>query len=81
MSEAGRRQLNILAEHSRSSDLSDILEEEEEELCSDVLEEKWDLKEHCSRENGEKVSYNNIPIMGILGGNIPFHLQMREKPF
>ncbi|XP_059573340.1 peripheral-type benzodiazepine receptor-associated protein 1 isoform X8 [Alligator mississippiensis] len=54
MSEAGRRQLNILAEHSRSSDLSDILEEEEEELCSDVLEEKWDLKEHCSRENGEK---------------------------
>uniref|UniRef100_A0A8C8VFQ2 TSPO associated protein 1 n=1 Tax=Pelusios castaneus TaxID=367368 RepID=A0A8C8VFQ2_9SAUR len=31
VSEAGKRQLNLLAEHSRGSDLSDILEEEEEE--------------------------------------------------
>ncbi|XP_019341894.2 peripheral-type benzodiazepine receptor-associated protein 1 isoform X9 [Alligator mississippiensis] len=68
MSEAGRRQLNILAEHSRSSDLSDILEEEEEELCSDVLEEKWDLKEHCSRENGEKASGNGDPRSQELPG-------------
>ncbi|XP_064323682.1 peripheral-type benzodiazepine receptor-associated protein 1 isoform X4 [Phalacrocorax carbo] len=57
MSEMGRRQLTLFAEHNRSSDLSDILEEEEEdELSSEALEEKkWDQREPCYRENGEKV--------------------------
>ncbi|XP_068765476.1 peripheral-type benzodiazepine receptor-associated protein 1 isoform X3 [Struthio camelus] len=57
MSEMGRRQLAFFAEHNRSSDLSDILEEEEEEeLSSEVLEEKkWDAREPCYRENGEKM--------------------------
>ncbi|KAM6048963.1 LOW QUALITY PROTEIN: peripheral-type benzodiazepine receptor-associated protein 1 [Theristicus caerulescens] len=57
MSEMGRRQLTLFAEHNRSSDLSDILEEEEEdELSSEGLEEKkWDQREPCSRENGEKM--------------------------
>uniref|UniRef100_A0A8C0AZE1 RIMS-binding protein 2 n=1 Tax=Buteo japonicus TaxID=224669 RepID=A0A8C0AZE1_9AVES len=56
-SEMGRRQLTLFAEHNRSSDLSDILEEEEEdELSSEVLEEKkWDQRESCYRENGEKM--------------------------
>uniref|UniRef100_A0A8D0FF73 RIMS-binding protein 2 n=1 Tax=Strix occidentalis caurina TaxID=311401 RepID=A0A8D0FF73_STROC len=51
------RQLTLFAEHNRSSDLSDILEEEEEdELSSEALEEKkWDQREPCSRENGEKM--------------------------
>ncbi|XP_061868287.1 peripheral-type benzodiazepine receptor-associated protein 1 [Colius striatus] len=55
--EVGRRQLLLFAEHSRSSDLSDILEEEEEdELSSEALEErKWDQRDPCSRENGEKM--------------------------
>uniref|UniRef100_A0A8C9FSR0 RIMS-binding protein 2 n=1 Tax=Pavo cristatus TaxID=9049 RepID=A0A8C9FSR0_PAVCR len=34
MSEIGRRQLTLFAEHNRSSDLSDILEEEEEDELS-----------------------------------------------
>ncbi|XP_009957642.1 PREDICTED: peripheral-type benzodiazepine receptor-associated protein 1 [Leptosomus discolor] len=57
MSEMGRRQLTLFAEHNRSSDLSDILEEEEEdELSSEALEEKkWDEREPCYRENGEKM--------------------------
>ncbi|NXK11989.1 RIMB1 protein, partial [Herpetotheres cachinnans] len=57
ISEMGRRQLTLFAEHSRSSDLSDILEEEEEdELSSEALEEKkWDQREPCYRENGEKM--------------------------
>ncbi|XP_075627815.1 peripheral-type benzodiazepine receptor-associated protein 1 isoform X9 [Balearica regulorum gibbericeps] len=57
MSEMGRRQLTLFAEHNRSSDLSDILEEEEEdELSSEALEEKkWDQRESCYRENGEKM--------------------------
>ncbi|XP_076211114.1 peripheral-type benzodiazepine receptor-associated protein 1 isoform X4 [Aptenodytes patagonicus] len=57
MSEMGRRQLTLFAEHNRSSDLSDILEEEEEdELSSEALEEKkWDQREPCYRENGEKM--------------------------
>ncbi|NXI94013.1 RIMB1 protein, partial [Psophia crepitans] len=57
MSEVGRRQLTLFAEHNRSSDLSDILEEEEEdELSSEALEEKkWDQSEPCYRENGEKM--------------------------
>ncbi|XP_063197869.1 peripheral-type benzodiazepine receptor-associated protein 1 isoform X3 [Chroicocephalus ridibundus] len=57
MSEMGRRQLALFAEHNRSSDLSDILEEEEEdELSSEALEEKkWDQRELCYRENGEKM--------------------------
>ncbi|NXS66725.1 RIMB1 protein, partial [Pandion haliaetus] len=57
MSEMGRRQLTLFAEHNRSSDLSDILEEEEEdELSSEALEEKkWDQRESCYQENGEKV--------------------------
>ncbi|XP_062448331.1 peripheral-type benzodiazepine receptor-associated protein 1 isoform X1 [Rhea pennata] len=57
MSEIGRRQLALFAEHNRSSDLSDILEEEEEEdLSSEVLEEKKrDAREPGYRENEEKV--------------------------
>ncbi|XP_042686315.1 peripheral-type benzodiazepine receptor-associated protein 1 isoform X4 [Centrocercus urophasianus] len=57
MSEIGRRQLTLFAEHNRSSDLSDILEEEEEdELSSEALDEKkWDPREPCYRENGEKM--------------------------
>ncbi|OPJ74317.1 hypothetical protein AV530_014883 [Patagioenas fasciata monilis] len=56
MSEMGRRQLTLFAEHNRSSDLSDILEEEEEdELSSEALEEKkWDQRDPCYQENGEK---------------------------
>ncbi|NXI82294.1 RIMB1 protein, partial [Rhipidura dahli] len=54
--EMGRRQLTLFSEHNRSSDLSDILEEEEEEeLSSEALEEKWDQREPCSQENGEKM--------------------------
>ncbi|XP_053816921.1 peripheral-type benzodiazepine receptor-associated protein 1 isoform X9 [Vidua chalybeata] len=58
LSEMGRRQLTLFTEHNRSSDLSDILEEEEEdELSSEALEEKkWDQREPCSQENGEKAS-------------------------
>ncbi|XP_074830931.1 peripheral-type benzodiazepine receptor-associated protein 1 isoform X10 [Natator depressus] len=57
ITEAGKRQLNLLADHSRSSDLSDILEEEEEEdLCSDLQGEKqWDPRAYCSGENGGKL--------------------------
>ncbi|XP_030392303.1 peripheral-type benzodiazepine receptor-associated protein 1 isoform X9 [Gopherus evgoodei] len=61
IAEAGKRQLNLLAEHSRSSDLSDILEEEEEEeeeedLCSDMQGKKqWDPRAYCSGENGGKL--------------------------
>ncbi|XP_015502204.1 peripheral-type benzodiazepine receptor-associated protein 1 isoform X8 [Parus major] len=57
LSEMGRRQLTLFTEHNRSSDLSDILEEEEEEeLSSDALEgKKWDQREPCSQENGEKM--------------------------
>ncbi|XP_067393819.1 peripheral-type benzodiazepine receptor-associated protein 1 isoform X1 [Emydura macquarii macquarii] len=60
MSEAGKRQLNLLAEHSRSSELSDILEEEEEEeeqeLCAEMQGEKpWDPRAYCSGENGGKL--------------------------
>ncbi|KAM6049342.1 peripheral-type benzodiazepine receptor-associated protein 1 isoform 8-T8 [Chlamydotis macqueenii] len=63
MSEMGRRQLTLFAEHNRSSDLSDILEEEEEdELSSEALEEKkWDQRESCYRENGEKAPSNKDP--------------------
>ncbi|NXC00976.1 RIMB1 protein, partial [Orthonyx spaldingii] len=55
--EMGCRQLTLFTEHSRRSDLSDILEEEEEdELSSEALEEKkWDQREPCSQENGEKM--------------------------
>ncbi|XP_041881782.1 peripheral-type benzodiazepine receptor-associated protein 1 isoform X9 [Corvus kubaryi] len=58
LSEMGRRQLTLFSEHNRSSDLSDILEEEEEEeLSSEALEEKkWDQREPCSQENREKAS-------------------------
>ncbi|XP_010291021.1 PREDICTED: RIMS-binding protein 2-like, partial [Phaethon lepturus] len=57
VSDMGRRQLMLFAEHNRSSDLSDILEEEEEdELSSEALEEKkWDQRDTCYRENGEKM--------------------------
>ncbi|XP_010177767.1 PREDICTED: peripheral-type benzodiazepine receptor-associated protein 1 [Mesitornis unicolor] len=57
LSEMGRRQLTLFAEHNRSSDLSDILEEEEEdELSSEALEEKkWDQRELCYRDSGEKM--------------------------
>lgn len=62
----GRRQLTLFAEHNRSSDLSDILEEEEEdELSSEVLEEKkWDQRESCYRENGEKVTCSRLILEG-----------------
>ncbi|NXB60421.1 RIMB1 protein, partial [Struthidea cinerea] len=55
--DVGRRQLTLFSEHNRSSDLSDILEEEEEEeLSSEAVEEKkWDQREPCSQENGEKM--------------------------
>ncbi|XP_074869767.1 peripheral-type benzodiazepine receptor-associated protein 1 isoform X1 [Carettochelys insculpta] len=56
IADAGKWQLNLLSEHNRSSDLSDILEEEEEDLCSDVQgEERWDPKVYCSGENGGKL--------------------------
>ncbi|NXF77766.1 RIMB1 protein, partial [Sclerurus mexicanus] len=57
LSEVGRRQLTLFSEHNRSSDLSDILEEEEEdELSSEALEDKkWDQSEPCNQENGEKM--------------------------
>ncbi|XP_064893388.1 peripheral-type benzodiazepine receptor-associated protein 1 isoform X12 [Columba livia] len=63
MSEMGRRQLTLFAEHNRSSDLSDILEEEEEdELSSEALEEKkWDQREPCYQENGEKAPGHKDP--------------------
>ncbi|XP_062485697.1 peripheral-type benzodiazepine receptor-associated protein 1 isoform X11 [Pezoporus occidentalis] len=63
LSEIGRRPLTLFAEHSRSSDLSDILEEEEEdELSSQALEEKkWDQGETCYGDNGEKVASNKDP--------------------
>lgn len=50
--------MTLFAEHNRSSDLSDILEEEEEdELSSEALEEKkWDQRETCYGDNGEKVT-------------------------
>ncbi|KAM4886571.1 peripheral-type benzodiazepine receptor-associated protein 1 [Sylvia borin] len=55
--EMGCRQLTLFTDHNRSSDLSDILEEEEEdELSSEALEEKkWDQREPGSQENGEKM--------------------------
>ncbi|XP_073172241.1 peripheral-type benzodiazepine receptor-associated protein 1 isoform X12 [Lepidochelys kempii] len=71
IAEAGKWQLNLLAEHSRSSDLSDILEEEEEEedLCSDLQGEKqWDPRAYCSGENGGKVSGNeDLRLQELLG--------------
>ncbi|XP_029883560.1 peripheral-type benzodiazepine receptor-associated protein 1 isoform X12 [Aquila chrysaetos chrysaetos] len=69
-SEMGRRQLTLFAEHNRSSDLSDILEEEEEdELSSEALEEKkWDQRESCYQENGEKASGNKDPRGQELSG-------------
>ncbi|EMP27877.1 Peripheral-type benzodiazepine receptor-associated protein 1 [Chelonia mydas] len=69
ITEAGKRQLNLLAEHSRSSDLSDILEEEEEEdLCSDLQGEKqWDPRAYCSGENGGKdIRYLNLKFHGAV---------------
>ncbi|XP_030392308.1 peripheral-type benzodiazepine receptor-associated protein 1 isoform X14 [Gopherus evgoodei] len=74
IAEAGKRQLNLLAEHSRSSDLSDILEEEEEEeeeedLCSDMQGKKqWDPRAYCSGENGGKASDNeDLRLQELLG--------------
>ncbi|XP_052659022.1 peripheral-type benzodiazepine receptor-associated protein 1 isoform X9 [Harpia harpyja] len=69
-SEMGRRQLTPFPDHNRSSDLSDILEEEEEdELSSEALEEKkWDQRESCYRENGEKASSNKDPRGQELSG-------------
>uniref|UniRef100_A0A670Y7C9 Uncharacterized protein n=1 Tax=Pseudonaja textilis TaxID=8673 RepID=A0A670Y7C9_PSETE len=64
-SEPGNRPLNILTDHNRGSDLSDITEEEEEEDEKEEEEEKpvsgrpgemkWNPSEYCSRENGDKV--------------------------
>ncbi|NWX15908.1 RIMB1 protein, partial [Aegotheles bennettii] len=64
VSEVGRRQLTLFAEHNRSSDLSDILEEEEEdELSSETLEEKkGDQREPSYRENGEKVTCSRMDL-------------------
>lgn len=63
----GRRQLTLFTEHNRSSELSDILEEEEEdELSSEALEEKkWDQREPCSQENGEKVTCLESCLRGV----------------
>ncbi|NXU35789.1 RIMB1 protein, partial [Drymodes brunneopygia] len=67
LSEMGRRQLTLFTEHNRSSDLSDILEEEEEDdLSSEALEEKkWDQREPCSQENGEKVTCPEYCLWGV----------------
>ncbi|XP_026564239.1 peripheral-type benzodiazepine receptor-associated protein 1 [Pseudonaja textilis] len=64
-SEPGNRPLNILTDHNRGSDLSDITEEEEEEDEKEEEEEKpvsgrpgemkWNPSEYCSRENGDKL--------------------------
>ncbi|XP_025022935.1 peripheral-type benzodiazepine receptor-associated protein 1 [Python bivittatus] len=50
-SDPGNRPLNLLTDHHRGSDLSDITEEEEEEEG----ELKWNPSEYCSRENGDKL--------------------------
>lgn len=75
LSEIGRRQLTLFAEHNRSSDLSDILEEEEEdELSSEALEEKkWDSREPFYRENGEKVTCSRVMLVGSASAAIPCH--------
>ncbi|XP_040388145.1 peripheral-type benzodiazepine receptor-associated protein 1 isoform X10 [Cygnus olor] len=80
LSEIGRRQLTLFAEHNRSSDLSDILEEEEEdELSSEALEEKkWDSREPCYRENGEKASGNKDPRGQELSGSAAWQAPSRR---
>ncbi|XP_035199034.1 peripheral-type benzodiazepine receptor-associated protein 1 isoform X8 [Oxyura jamaicensis] len=80
LSEIGRRQLTLFAEHNRSSDLSDILEEEEEdELSSEALEEKnWDSREPCYRENGEKASGNKDPRGQELSGSAAWQVPSRR---
>ncbi|XP_074449549.1 peripheral-type benzodiazepine receptor-associated protein 1 isoform X8 [Larus michahellis] len=80
MSEMGRRQLALFAEHNRSSDLSDILEEEEEdELSSEALEEKkWDQRELCYRENGEKAAGNKDPRGQELPGTAAWQAPSRR---
>ncbi|XP_066835958.1 peripheral-type benzodiazepine receptor-associated protein 1 isoform X8 [Anser cygnoides] len=80
LSEIGRRQLTLFAEHNRSSDLSDILEEEEEdELSSETLEEKkWDSREPCYRENGEKASGNKDPRGQELSGSAAWQAPSRR---
>ncbi|XP_031447824.1 peripheral-type benzodiazepine receptor-associated protein 1 isoform X10 [Phasianus colchicus] len=80
MSEIGRRQLTLFAEHNRSSDLSDILEEEEEdELSSEALDEKkWDPREPCYRENGEKASGNKDPRGQELPGSAAWQTPSRR---
>ncbi|KAK9412373.1 peripheral-type benzodiazepine receptor-associated protein 1 [Crotalus adamanteus] len=65
-SDPGNRPLNLLTDHNRGSDLSDITEEEEEEDEREEEEEKsvpgrpGEMKrnpsEYCSRENGDKVT-------------------------
>ncbi|ETE71507.1 RIMS-binding protein 2, partial [Ophiophagus hannah] len=64
-SDPGNRPLNLLTDHNRGSDLSDITEEEEEEDEKEEEEEKpvsgrpgemkWNPSEYCSRENGDKL--------------------------
>ncbi|XP_040506060.1 peripheral-type benzodiazepine receptor-associated protein 1 isoform X9 [Gallus gallus] len=80
MSEIGRRQLTLFTEHNRSSDLSDILEEEEEdELSSETLDEKkWDPREPCYRENGEKASGNKDPRGQELPGSAAWQTPSRR---
>nr|XP_038021596.1 peripheral-type benzodiazepine receptor-associated protein 1 isoform X7 [Anas platyrhynchos] len=80
LSEIGRRQLTLFAEHNRSSDLSDILEEEEEdELSSEALEEKkWDSREPFYRENGEKASGNKDPRGQELSGSAAWQAPSRR---
>ncbi|XP_015736317.1 peripheral-type benzodiazepine receptor-associated protein 1 isoform X12 [Coturnix japonica] len=80
LSEIGRRQLTLFAEHNRSSDLSDILEEEEEdELSSEALDEKkWDSREPCYRENGEKASGNKDPRGQELPGSAAWQIPSRR---
>ncbi|XP_062448337.1 peripheral-type benzodiazepine receptor-associated protein 1 isoform X5 [Rhea pennata] len=80
MSEIGRRQLALFAEHNRSSDLSDILEEEEEEdLSSEVLEEKKrDAREPGYRENEEKASGNKDPRGQELPGSAAWQAPSRR---
>ncbi|XP_044312028.1 peripheral-type benzodiazepine receptor-associated protein 1 [Varanus komodoensis] len=69
-SDPGNHPMNLLADHSRGSDLSDIMEEEEEEEEGEEEEEeeekelqhsgrqgeaRWSLGEYHGRENGEKL--------------------------
>ncbi|XP_064533729.1 peripheral-type benzodiazepine receptor-associated protein 1 isoform X11 [Pseudopipra pipra] len=81
LAEMGRRQLTLFSEHNRSSELSDILEEEEEdELSSEALEDKkWDQSEPCNQENGEKASSNKDSRGPELAGTAAWQAPGRRR--